>query len=334
MNVGTLYIVKTALITGVTGQDGSYLAKYLLGKGYKVIGTVRGYRCLNKDNFVYLGIDDQIVIEELDLLDMANIVKLLQKYKPDEIYNLAAQSSVGLSYSQPIGTFSFNTTSVNNLLESIRLIDPTIRLYQASSSEMYGRTKELPIKIDTPMHPVSPYGVSKMAAYFMITTYRESYGIFAVNGVMFNHESFLRSENFFVKKIIKNSIAIKKGTLSYLKVGNLNIKRDFGYAPKYVEAMWCMLQIDSPSDFIVCSGKALLLRDIVEYVFDKLKIDKNLIVEDKSLFRPSEIKEIYGDNSRAKKELKWDYNYSFFDVLDWLIDEELQVIDRKKDSYV
>ena len=316
--------MKTALITGITGQDGSYLAKLLIEKGYRVIGTVRSYRCANKNNFIYLGIEDNVIIEELDLLDMANIIRLIQKYKPDEIYNLAAQSSVGLSFEQPIGTFSFNTMSVNNLLESIRLFTPHTKLYQASSSEMYGRVKTMPITIETPMHPISPYGVSKMASYFMITTYRESYGLFVSNGVLFNHESFLRSNNFFIKKVIRDSIAIKNKKLYKLVVGNLNVKRDFGYAPKYVEAMWKILQSDKSDDFIICSGKSILLRDIVEYIFEKLKIDKSLIVEDKNLFRPNEIEEIYGDNSKAKDVLLWEYDFSFFDVLDILIEEEIK----------
>lgn len=316
--------MKTALITGITGQDGSYLAKLLIEKGYKVVGTVRGYRCANKNNFIYLGIEDNVIIEELDLLDMANIIRLIQKYKPKEIYNLAAQSSVGLSFEQPIGTFSFNTLSVNNLLESIRLFAPHTKLYQASSSEMYGRVKNMPITMETPMHPISPYGVSKMASFFMTTTYRESYNLFVSNGVLFNHESFLRSNNFFIKKVIRDSIAIKNKKLQHLKVGNLNVKRDFGYAPKYVEAMWKMMQLDKPDDFMICSGKSILLRDIVEYIFDKFNLDKNLIIEDKRLFRPNEIEDIYGDNSKAKEILNWDYEYSFFDVLDILIEEEMK----------
>lgn len=314
--------MKTALITGITGQDGSYLAKLLLEKNYKVIGTVRSYRCVNKNNFIYLGIQNDIIIEELDLLDMANIIHLIQKYKPDEIYNLAAQSSVGLSFEQPIGTFSFNTMSVNNLLESIRLFAPYTKLYQASSSEMYGRVKNMPITIESPMHPISPYGVSKMASYFMISTYRESYGLFVSNGILFNHESFLRSENFFVKKVIRDCISIKNKKIQYLKVGNLNVRRDFGYAPKYVEAMWKMMQLDNPDDFMICSGKSILLRDIVEYIFDKMNLDKNLIIEDDTLFRPNEIEDIYGDNSKAKQILDWNYDDSFFEILDILIVEE------------
>lgn len=316
--------MKTALITGVTGQDGAYLAKLLLEKGYEVIGTVRSYRCTSRNNFKYLGIDDDIIIEELELLDMANIIRLLQKYKIDEIYNLAAQSSVGLSFSQPIGTFSFNTMSVNNLLETIRLFSPNTKLYQASSSEMYGQVTNMPIAINTPMHPISPYGISKMSAYFMVTTYRESYKLFTSNGILFNHESFLRSDNFFIKKIIKNAIKIKNNELQNLRVGDLNIKRDFGYAPKYVEAMWKLLQQDVAGDYIICSGKSILLRDIIEYIFDKLNLNKKLIIEDKKLFRPNEIENIYGDNTRAKQDLNWEYEYSFFDVLDLLIDEELR----------
>lgn len=316
--------MKTAIITGISGQDGPYLAKFLLEKDYKVVGTLRSYRCANTKNFEYLGIENKVAIEELDLLDMANVIRIIQKYNPDEIYNLAAQSSVGLSFDQPLGTFSFNTISVNNLLESIRLFSPSTKLYQASSSEMYGRVESMPITLETPMHPISPYGVSKMASYFMITTYRESYELFVCNGVLFNHESFLRSDNFFVKKVIRSAIQIKNKKLDKLVVGNLNVKRDFGYAPKYIEAMWKILQSDKPDDFIVCSGKSILLRDIVEYVFNKLKLDKTLIIENTDFFRPNEIDEIYGDNSKAKAILKWQYDYSFFDILDIMISEEIE----------
>ena len=321
--------MKTAIITGISGQDGAYLAKLLLQKDYRVIGTVRSYRCANTKNFEYLGIQNEIIIEELDLLDMANVIRIIQKYSPDEIYNLAAQSSVGLSFEQPLGTFSFNTTSVNNLLESIRLFNPSTKLYQASSSEMYGRVKSMPITLETPMHPISPYGVSKMASYFMITTYRESYNLFVCNGVLFNHESFLRSNNFFVKKVIKDAISIQNGKLLSLKVGNLDVKRDFGYAPAYVEAMWKILQNKIADDFIICSGVSIKLRDIVEYIFDKLNLDKKLIIVDKTLFRPNDINEIYGDNSKAKNILNWDYELSFFKILDKLIDEEISSLTCK-----
>ena len=319
--------MKTAIITGVTGQDGHYLAKYLLEKRYKVVGTVRSYRFVNKKYLQYLGIDKEIILEEVDLLDFSNIAKLILKYKPDAIYNLAAQSSVELSFEQSIGTFTFNTASVNNLLEAIRLLAPKIRLYQASSGEMYGKVKYLPVSLDTPMHPVSPYGVSKMAAHFMCVHYRESYGLFVSNGIMFNHESFLRSENFFIKKVIRSAIAIKNKKLDKLIVGNLHIKRDFGYAPNYVKAMWKMLQIDEPNDFIICSGVSVKLREIVEYVFDKFNLDKKLIIEDRKLYRPNEIIDIYGDNSKAKEKLGWNYDLTIYDLLDKLIEEELSSYD-------
>ena len=321
--------MKTAIITGITGQDGTYLAKFLLSKNYRIIGTIRSYRSLNTNNFTYLKIENKIIFEELDLRDMANLIRIVKKYNPDEIYNLAAQSSVGLSYEQPIGTFSFNTISVCNLLECIRLFTPHTKLYQASSSEMYGQVNSMPIRLDTPMHPISPYGVSKMASHFMVTTYRESYDIFASNGISFNHESFLRSSDFFIKKVIKTSIAIKNRKMEYLVVGNLDVKRDFGYAPQYVEAMWKMLQLDKAEDFIICSGKPILLRDIVEYIFDKMSLDKKNIIEDKNLFRPNEIKSIYGDCSKTKDILNWKYNHSFFYILDLLIEEEMKYISSK-----
>jgi GDPmannose 4,6-dehydratase len=316
--------MKTAIITGISGQDGPYLAKLLLSKNYRVIGTVRSYRFASTKNLEYLGIQREVLIEELDLLDMANVIRIILKYKPDEIYNLAAQSSVGLSFEQPIGTFSFNTMSVNNLLESIRLFSQNTKLYQASSSEMYGKVDTMPIEINTPMHPVSPYAVSKMASHFMAINYRESYNLFVCNGILFNHESFLRSDNFLIKKVIKSAILIKNKKLDKLVVGNLNLKRDFGHAPQYVLAMWKILQLEEADDFIISSGTSVKLRDIVEYVFKKLDIDTNLIIEDKKFFRPNEIVEIYGDNSKAKEILEWNYNLSFYDVLDELISEEIR----------
>lgn len=315
--------MKTAIITGVSGQDGIYLAKFLLQKGYRVVGTLRSYRNTNYKNFKYLNIENNIIFEEIDLLDISNVIRIFQKYKPDEIYNLAAQSSVGLSYEQPIGTFYFNTASVNNILEAIRLTSPFVKMYQASSSEMYGSVSHMPIDLNTSLCPVSPYGISKAASYLMTKTYRDAYGIFVCNGILFNHESFLRSDNFFIKKVIKNALMIKDKKIDKLVVGNLAVKRDFGYAPKYVEAMWMMMQMDQADDFIICSGVSIKLRDIVEYVFDKIGINKKLIIEDNKFFRPNEISDIYGNNFKAKSILKWEYNYSFFDILDLLIEEEI-----------
>ena len=321
--------MKTAIITGVSGQDGVYLAKFLLQKEYRVVGTLRSYRNTNYKNFKYLNIENDIILEEIDLLDISNVIRIFQKYKPNEIYNLAAQSSVGLSYEQPIGTFYFNTASVNNILEAIRLTSPFVKMYQASSSEMYGSVSHMPIDLSTSLCPISPYGISKAASYLMTKTYRDAYGVFVCNGILFNHESFLRSDNFFIKKVIKNALMIKDRKIDKLVVGNLAVKRDFGYAPKYVEAMWMMMQLDRADDFIICSGVSIKLRDIVEYIFDKIGINKKLIFEDNKLFRPNEISDIYGNNLKAKNVLKWEYNHSFFDILDLLIEEEMMENNEK-----
>lgn len=314
---------KTALITGITGQDGAYLAQFLLNKGYNVVGLARSYNQDNIRGLKYLGIENEVTIRECDLLDLSNIITIFNEFKPDEIYNLASQSSVGLSFSQPAGTINFNIISVINILEAIRTVSQHSRFYQASSSEMFGNVENLPLYEYTKIHPTSPYAISKAAAHWSVINYRESYGIFASCGILFNHESYLRSPNFFVKKVIAQALKIKNGEQKTLKVGNLDIKRDFGYAPDYVKAMWLMLQNDSAKDYVICSGKSIYLRDIVNYVFDKLKIDRNKIEVDRKLFRPNEIQNIYGNNEKAKRELGWEYNKNFFEVLDILIEEEL-----------
>jgi GDPmannose 4,6-dehydratase len=317
--------MKTAIITGVTGQDGQYLAELLLSKQYIVVGILRSYNNSRLLLSKYLKKSKSIFFEECDLMDISSIVKLLHKHQPHEIYNLAAQSSVGLSFEQPIGTIQFNTISVLNLLESIRLVDKSIKFYQASSSEMFGKVKNLPITEETALHPLSPYAISKASSYWTVTNYRESYGLFANNGILFNHESVLRSNNFFVKKVIIESIRISKGLQQVLSVGNIDIRRDFGYAPEYVKAMWLMLQADSAEDFLICSGKSTSLRDIIHYVFNRLGISHDCIVINPKLYRPTEIVDIYGDNSKAKEKLSWKYDLSFFDVLDIIINEELQI---------
>jgi GDPmannose 4,6-dehydratase len=316
--------MKTAFITGISGQDGAYLSELLIGKNYSVIGLTRNNHSENLEKLKHLNIDDKITIEECDLLDISSIIALINKYKPNEIYNLAAQSSVSLSFKQPIGTINFNIISVLNLLEAIRLINSDIRFYQASSSEMYGKVKELPIHINTPMHPLSPYAISKASAYWTVVNYRESYGLYSCNGVLFNHESFLRTSSFFVKKVVSESVKNKNNPEWLLKVGNIDIKRDFGYSPNYVEAMWLMLQYKHAEDFIICSGKSITLRSIIEYLFDKLNISLNKLVIDDTFMRPTDIEDIYGDNSPAKEKLGWDYTLDFYDVLDILISEELK----------
>lgn len=314
--------MKTAFITGITGQDGLYLAQLLIEKNYNVIGLTRSYNNFNNKSFKYLNIDKSVTIEECDLLDFSSIIKLLLKYKPSEFYNLAAQSSVGISFEQPIGTINYNTQSVLNILESVRLLKFDTRIYQASSSEMYGQVKSLPVNEKTPLHPLSPYAISKASGYWIGVNYRESYGVYCVNGVLFNHESYLRSPNFFVKKVIRTALEIKAGKAEYLRVGNIDVKRDFGYAPDYIKAMWLSLQQDKSDDYLICSGKSIYLRDIITYVFEYLGINKEKLIEDPSLFRPTDIEDMYGDNTKAKAVLNWEYNKSFFDVLDILIEEE------------
>lgn len=321
--------MKTAVITGITGQDGPYLAELLLSRKYKVVGILRSYNNSSLAKLNYVNADKEIILEECDLTDISSIVKLLDRYQPSEIYNLAAQSSVGLSFEQPIGTIQFNIISVLNLLESIRLVNKEIKFYQASSSEMFGSVKDLPITEKTTMHPLSPYAISKASSYWTVINYRESYGLFASNGILFNHESFLRSNNFFVKKVILDSIKISRGLQDSLKVGNIDIKRDFGYAPEYVKAMWQMLQIDTPDDFIICSGESVSLRAIIHYVFDKLNISREHLVIDPKLYRPTDIIDIYGDNTKAKTLLSWNYDMSFFKVLDILIAQELENFNEK-----
>ena len=314
--------MKTALITGITGQDGAYLSKLLLDKGYKVVGLIRSSGILNTQKLDYLGITHKIVFEKCDLLNRVEITTMLDKYHPDEIYNLAAQSSVGQSFNKPIETLNFNIISVANLLESIRIHDKSIKFYQASSSEMFGSVNTLPLEEDSILHPVSPYGIAKASAHWITVNYRESFGIFTTSGILFNHESFLRDEGFVIKKIIKTALAIKHGKQTILEVGNIDIKRDFGYAPKYVEAMYLMMQHDTPDDYIIASGKSLSIREIIYYIFDKLELSKDKIVINQEYFRPNEIENIYGDCSKAKLQLGWEYEMSFFDVLDILIDEE------------
>jgi GDPmannose 4,6-dehydratase len=319
--------MKTAIVTGITGQDGAYLAELLSKKNYTVVGITRSYNNSNLSKLQYLGIESKVILEECDLTDIPSIIRILRKYNPSEIYNLAAQSSVGLSFEQPIGTITFNTISVLNLLESIRIVDKRIKFYQASSSEMYGKVQNLPITESTALHPLSPYAISKASAYWSVVNYRESYGLFACNGILFNHESILRSDNFFVKKVILGSIRISRGIQHELRVGNIEIKRDFGYAPEYVKVMWLMLQIGAPNDYLICSGKSVSLKEIIFFLFDKLKINKNCLVIDPTLYRPTDIEDIYGDNTKAKKVLSWHYDISFFDVLDLMVEKELAEFD-------
>lgn len=314
---------KKAIITGITGQDGAYLSKFLLENGYEVTGLIRSYSNSDMKKLEYLKIREAVKIVECDVSDFSQLISVLHGEKADELYNLAAQSSVSLSFAQPIGTLKFNITSVLNILESIRIVNPAMRFYQASSSEMYGKVEQLPIRENSPFHPLSPYAISKASAHWIAVNYREAYSIFTACGVLFNHESYLRSPNFFVKKVIRESIEIYQKKRKTLKVGNIEIRRDFGYAPEYVKAMWLMLQAEQPDDYFVCSGSSVSLRSIILHIFDRLSIPEECIEISQEFFRPAEIKDIYGDNSKARQVLNWNYNLDFFQVLDKLLEEEL-----------
>jgi GDPmannose 4,6-dehydratase len=314
--------MKTAIISGITGQDGAYLARLLIDKGYKVCGLIRSQTGSNTYRLEYLDVLDKIELLECDLQDLSQVIKVISSIKPQEFYNLAAQSSVSLSFQQPIGTIQFNINSVVNILETIRLIDPSIRFYQASSSEMFGKIEELPITEESKLHPLSPYAISKVAAHQITINYRESYNLYACCGILFNHESYLRGENFIIKKILTGAFDILAGKKEFIEFGNLEVKRDFGFSKKYVEAMWLMLQQEKADDFVICSGASVYLHDVVKYVFTKLGIPLSSIRISKAYFRPTDIQDIYGSSEKAHRLLGWEYNMNFFDVLDILIEEE------------
>lgn len=323
-----MFRLKTALITGITGQDGAYLSRFLLNKKYKVVGFVRENDDFSK--LEYLKIKESLIFVKCNLLDLLDVKKYIEIYRLAEIYNFAAQSSVTLSFKDPYDTFNFNINSVINLLEAIRLVDTRIRFFQASSCEMFGNVEHLPVNENTPFNPLNPYSASKVAAHTIVNNYKKNFNLFTCCGILFHHESYLRGNDFFVKKIVKQAVEIKKGKRDVLQVGNLEVKRDFGYAPAYVQAMWGVLQQNIADDYIISSGRSICLKDIVYYVFDKLGIDKSKIIENKILFRSSDIKETLGDSSKIKKRIKWNYSMSFYEVLDILLDEEINNFNKSQ----
>lgn len=314
---------KIALITGITGQDGAYLSKLLIDKGYDIIGTVRDINNINKSKLEYLNICSNIKFVEVDLTNLVDTKNIISIYQPDEIYNLASQSSVGKSFFEPYETYSFNAISVLTLLESIRIVNLKIKFFQASSNEIFGGANSLPVNETTSINPLNMYAVSKSSAYYLVNSYSNNYGIFASSGILFNHESILRSNNFFIKKVVKDAVRVKLGLQDYLSLGNLNVRRDFGYAPKYAEAMFLILQNDKPDNFIISSGKSILLKDVVDYVFKKLDIPSNKLIIDDKLIRINDIQDIYGSNEKIKNELNWKYDIDFYDVLDEMIQFEI-----------
>jgi len=315
--------MKKALITGITGQDGSYLAEFLLEKGYEVYGMVRRSSTEKFERINH--IKDKITLVQADLLDQLSIIDIIDGIRPDEVYNLAAQSFVPTSWSQPVLTGEFNALGVTKVLEAIRLIDKNIRFYQASSSEMFGKVKEIPQNENTPFYPRSPYGVAKVYGHFITVNYRESYGIFAVSGILFNHESPRRVLEFVTRKISNGVARIKLGSAKEIRLGNLDAKRDWGYAGDYVKAMWMMLQQDKPCDYVIATGQAHSIREFVELAFKRVGLDyQDYVVTDKELIRPAEVEHLVGDASKAKRELGWEPTVSFKELVKMMVDEDLK----------
>lgn len=321
-------MAKKALITGVTGQDGSYLADFLLEKGYEVYGMVRRSSMEKFDRIEH--IKDRIKIRQADLLDQYSISKIIAEIQPDEVYNLAAMSFVPTSWDQPVLTAEFTAIGVTRMLEAIRAVNPRIRFYQASSSEMFGLVKEIPQTESTSFHPRSPYGVAKVYGHWITVNYRESYNIFGVSGILFNHESPRRGIEFVTRKVTYNAAKIKLGLSKELRLGNLEAKRDWGYALDYVEAMWLMLQQDNPDDFVIASGETHSVQELVEIAFAHVGLDyKDFVVLDKKFIRPAEVDLLRGDFSKAKKILGWQPKVHFAELIKMMIDSDLALL--KKD---
>ena len=316
---------KTALITGITGQDGSYLAELLLDKGYDVHGMVRRS---STETFQRLeGIRDDITLHTGDLLDQRSLVDVMRECEPQEIYNLAAMSFVAASWSQPVLTAEFTATGVTRMLEAMRETVPEARFYQASSSEMFGKVQEVPQTERTPFYPRSPYGVAKAYGHFITVNYRESYDLFAASGILFNHESKRRGLEFVTRKVTHGAAAIKLGLQEELALGNLDAERDWGYARDYVEAMWLMLQEDEPDDYVIATGEAHSVRELVEVAFARAGVDPEPHVRiDPRFLRPAEVEHLVGDASKAREKLGWEPRTSFEEMVQLMVDSDLELL--------
>src|SRR5262250_3349898 len=320
--------MKRALITGITGQDGSYLAELLLSKGYGVHGMVRRSSSENFERIDHLR--DRIQLHHGDLLDQYSLASLLGEIQPDEVYNLAAQSFVPTSWSQPVLTGEFTALGVTKMLEAIRHTAPQVRFYQASSSEMFGKVREVPQTEATPFYPRSPYGVAKVFAHYITVNYRESYNLFAVSGMLFNHESPRRGLEFVTRKVSDGVARIKLGLADTLSIGNLDAKRDWGYAGDYVRAMWLMLQQDTADDYVIATGVAHSVRELIEIAFARVGLDWQKYVRvDPALLRPAEVEHLLGDASKAKKELGWTPSVDFKQLVEMMVDADLARLGAK-----
>jgi GDPmannose 4,6-dehydratase len=313
------------MITGITGQDGSYLAELLLEKGYRVIGMVRRSSTRTYDRIEHL--QDDIEIIQGDLHDQSSLVEIMERYQPDEIYNLAAQSFVPVSWNQPVLTGEVTALGVTRLLEAIRLVKPQARFYQASSSELYGKVREVPQNEDTPFYPRSPYGVSKVYAHWITINYRESYNMYAASGILFNHESPRRGLEFVTRKITHAAARIKLGLQEELRLGNLDAKRDWGYAKDYVQAMWLMLQQDQAEDFVIGTGQASSVRDFCKAAFDYLSLNyEDYVVVDPAFYRPAEVDMLLADPTRAKQKLGWSPSVTLSELVVMMVEADLALV--------
>ncbi len=319
---------KRALITGITGQDGSYLAELLLEKDYEVLGMVRRSSTVNFERIAHL--QDKITFVPGDLLDEISMIHILQQHRPHEVYNLAAQSFVQTSFGQPVLTGETTALGVTRLLDAIRLVDPEIRFYQASSSEMFGKVHEVPQKETTPFHPRSPYGVAKVYGHWITLNYRESYDLHATSGILFNHESPRRGLEFVTRKISHTVAQIKLGLVDELRLGNLEAQRDWGFAGDYVEAMWLMLQQDVPEDFVICTGETHSVREFCEVAFGHASLNwEDHVVIDEAFFRPAEVDLLVGDATKAEELLGWKPGTSFENLVTMMVDADIDLLTGK-----
>jgi GDPmannose 4,6-dehydratase len=317
--------MPTALITGITGQDGSYLAEFLISKGYQVIGMVRRSSVVKLDRIEH--IQDRITLVQGDLLDQVSLLRILTEYRPDEVYNLAAQSFVPTSWNQPILTGEVTALGAARMLDAIQAVLPTARFYQASSSEMFGKVREVPQNEETPFYPRSPYGVAKVYGHWITVNYRESFGLHATSGILFNHGSPRRGLEFVERKISHGVAAIKLGLADRLGLGNLESRRDMGYAGDYVAAMWLMLQQEEPEDFVIATGETHAIREICKTAFSYAGLDyQDFVFCDERFFRPAEVDLLVGDPSKAKRQLGWEPKVAFKDLICMMVDADLALL--------
>ncbi len=320
--------MPTALITGITGQDGSYLADLLISKGYEVVGMVRRSSTVTFQRVQH--IQNEIIIIQGDLHDQSSLIDIVEKYQPDEVYNLAAQSFVPTSWNQPVLTGEVTALGVTRILEAVRLVNPKTRFYQASSSEMFGKVREVPQRESTPFYPRSPYGVAKVYGHWIAVNYRESYDMFAVSGILFNHESPRRGLEFVTRKITNGVARIKLGRAKELRLGNLEARRDWGYAGDFVYGMWLMLQQDEPKDYVLGTGVTHSVREFCEIAFSYVGLDyQDFVVQDPRFYRPAEVDLLVADPGKARQELDWSPKVNFQELIQMMVDADLRQVSKE-----